>query len=471
MKTRTWFIIGGAIVLLAIGLGLWSHFADGVPVEVATVTSGRIEQYVDERATTRLPITHRITMPITGRLDEEPIAELTEGTPVEQGQVVARIVPRDTQLDVDLAQAAVDRLEASLKENSDVSVERTAKQQAERFVDSMDAVVKAAESRLRAGQAKLDYAERNLGRIRRLAGTNAATQDQLDRAVLQQTEAAVDYRQDQLVLAAMQAIQAATRLMPTMVQQYIDRKLERTADVLEKQKAEAQVRLEQQQQDQQRGTMTSPVDGVVLRREVTGERFLQAGTLLLEIGRLERLQVEADVLSVDVVDIKPGDQVEIYGPAIGLPRAKGTVARIYPAGFTKISSLGVEQQRVKVIIDFDEQDRRRLLDERHLEVGYRVRVRIITASADDTLLVPRSALFRGDNGQWQVYTVRAGVARLQTVELGLMNDQAAQVLDGLEPGDRVIRAPRNTLGDGVRVQTRAMSDPSSPIVPRSAWTT
>jgi len=452
MNKKTWLTLLAVVAIAAAVFGVWQHYTGGVVVDTVTVERGRVAEWIDERAMTRLPETHLITMPQAGRLDDEPIADLREGTPVGAGQVVARIVPRDLSLSVDLARAAVERLEASLEENSDVSVERTAKQQAERFVDSMAAVVQSAQSRLRAGQAKLDYAERNLGRIRQLAETGAATQDALDQAVLGQIEASVDYQQDQLVLAAVRAIQAATRLMPTMVQQFIDRKLEKAADVLRKQKAEAEVGLQQQLQDQQRGSMTSPVDGVVLRREVTGERFLQAGTLLLEIGCLEQLEVEADVLSLDVVDVQPGDPVEVYGPAVGHPPARGTVKRIHPAGFTKISSLGVEQQRVKVIINLDDDDRRRLLAERHLEVGYRVRVKITTSAREEVLLVPRSALFRGDDGQWQVYAVEGGAARLRTIELGLINDRHAEVVEGLSEGERVIRTPPNTLTDGVRVR-------------------
>ena len=114
------------------------------------------------------------------------------------------------------------------------------------------------------------------------------------------------------------------------------------------------------------------------------------------------------MLSLDVVAAKVGDPVEIYGPAIGRPPAKGIVARIYPAGFTKVSSLGVEQQRVKVIVRFAEGELKRLLAERRLGVGYRVRVRIFTADKTQALLIPRSALFRAADNTWQVFVVRNG---------------------------------------------------------------
>ena len=219
------------------------------------------------------------------------------------------------------------------------------------------------------------------------------TQDDLEQAVLAQVQSDVDYKQDQLVHAAMVAVGAATDLLPRMVRQYIDRK-GLSGNVLRKQQAEAEARLQEVLQEQQRGTMRSPVNGVVLDRLVSNERYLTAGTALLEIGRLEDLEVEADVLSLDVVGAKVGDRVEIYGPAIGRRPAQGVVARIYPAGFTKVSSLGVEQQRVKVIVRFAGDELRRLLADRRLGVGYRVRVKIFTAERSQALLIPRSALFR-----------------------------------------------------------------------------
>ena len=197
--------------------------------------------------------------------------------------------------------------------------------------------------------------------------------------------------------------------------------------------------------------MRSPVDGVVLDRLVSNERYLSAGTTLLEIGRLEDLEVEADVLSLDVVAAKVGDRVEIYGPAIGLPPARAVVARIYPAGFTKLSSLGVEQQRVKVILRFEPNELKRLLQNRRLGVGYRVRVKIFTADKTQALLVPRSALFRAADNSWRVFAVRDGRARLQTVEVGLMNDEQVEILKGLSENEPVVLAPESDLTDGTRV--------------------
>lgn len=448
MKKKTWIILAVVVAVVLAWLVFWKS-SPRVPVEAVPVTVGPIEEFVDERAITRLPETYLITMPYEGRIES---VGLTEGTEVKKGQAVARIVPLDLDLTVKEATAVVERLEAAIRKNADTSVENTGVEQALQFVASMADTVKMAAERVTSGEARHKYAETNLGRVQELYDQKKArSEEDLDRANLDYVEASVNFAQDRLVLSATESIEVATKLMPTMIRQYIDRK-GLTGAVLEKEKAEAEARLRQVEEDQRRGTMTSPAAGVVLARHATNERFLSAGTTLLEIGRLEDLQVEADILSLDVVDAKKGNHVEIYGPAIGRHRAAGTVTRIYPAGFTKISSLGVEQQRVKVIIDFEPGDLKRLLAQRGLGVGYRVRVRIITQEKSDAKVIPRSALFRGSDGAWQVYAVRDGRARIVDVQIGMINDEEAEVTAGLEPGEPVIRAPESDLRDGQPVQ-------------------
>jgi HlyD family secretion protein len=448
MKMKTWLILAGIGVALLLIYAFWGGFTSGMPVVTALVKKGPIREFIDEEAKTRIPQTYLITMPFTGCIEA---TSLIEGSHVEEGQIVAQIVPRDLKLAVDQAKAAVERLDASIKENADVTVEETAYNQTQQFVKSTSAVVQAAAERMTAGKAKVDYATRYFERIEKLVASSAQSEEELERSRLQKVQSEVDYQQDILVHAAMVAIGAATDLMPTMVRQYIQRK-NLTGDVLVKQKVEAVAHLEQVLQEQQRGTMRSPVNGVLLERLVSNERYLPAGTSLLEIGRLEDMEVEADVLTLDIVAAKVGDAVEIYGPAIGQPAARGKVARVFPAGFTKVSSLGGEQQRVKVIIHFDSSELTRLLAERRLGVGYRVRVKIFTAEKEQSLLIPRSSLFRSADNSWQVYVVRGGVARLQSVEVGLMNDEQAEILSGLSEDEAVVIAPESTLTDGARVE-------------------
>jgi HlyD family secretion protein len=152
------------------------------------------------------------------------------------------------------------------------------------------------------------------------------------------------------------------------------------------------------------------------------------------------------------VRVKPSQRVEVGGPAIGLKPATAEVTRIYPAGFTKTSSLGVEQQRVKVIMKFAPDDLRRLREENDLGVHYRVRVRIFTADASGALVVSRSALFRGAKNDWRVFVIRDGRAHLQAVKVGLSNDESAEILSGLSEHDQVILAPETNLVEGQAVR-------------------
>lgn len=454
MKRKLILALAVAGLLLVALLGGW--FSPPPGVEVAAAASRPIDEFVDEQAVTRLPNTYLITMPFDARL--EPVT-LVEGTPVRQGQVVAQLVRADLDLAVDEAQATVDNMEASIRHNADMSMEETGLKQAQQYVESMKSTVAASAAREEAGKAQFDFAERTFARIQRLFDRGAQTQEQLEQAEVSKVQSGVDYRQDLLIHAAMRSLQAATDLLPTMVRQYISRKL-LNQSVLEQQKAEARARLERAILNRQRGTITSPVNGIVLHRFVTNERHLGAGAQLLEIGRLDDLEVEADVLSLDVVDVKVGDRAEIYGPAVGHPRAQGTVRQVYPAGFSKVSSLGVEQQRVKVVIGFRPADLRRLLDERRLGVGYRVRVKIVVREKTQALVIPRSALFRGSDGVWQVFAVRGGRLKITSIETGLMNDQWTEVRSGLAEGDQVVSAPETNLQEGQRVNPILRAPPA-----------
>jgi HlyD family secretion protein len=443
------------LTLVALGLvvagAIYSGLTAATTVDAARAQQTEIREFVDEQAQTRLPLTHLITMPFDGRVEA---IDLAEGAPVKKDQVVAQVVPLDLQLTVADAEANIQRLEAAIRESGDKTVELTGLKQAVEYVNSMLSTVEAAAARVESGKAKLDFANKDLSRVRSLHERSSASVEQLQAAELRQVEAAVEYRQDELIYKSLQSVLAATQLLPTVVRQYTDRK-DLSVAVLDNEKNQAQVKLEQQKRDRDRGTMKSPIDGVVLERLETNERRVSPGTVLLKIGNPNELEVEADVLSQDVVRVKLGDAVEIYGPAVGAQGAKGNVSRIYPAGFTKVSSLGVEQQRVKVIVRFSEDELQRLRKENDLGVGYRVRVRIITAEKPQALTVPRSALFRGPDGRWQLFAIRDGRAKLTDVTVGLLNDERVEITGGLTAEEQVVLAPESSLVDGLRVRPAA----------------
>ena len=195
-------------------------------------------------------------------------------------------------------------------------------------------------------------------------------------------------------------------------------------------------------------TIRSPIDGRVLRVFQESAAVVTAGMALLELGDPTDLEVEIDVLSSDAVKIKPGGHVilEHWGGALPL---EGRVRLIEPAGFTKVSTLGVEEQRVNVIVDLIDPPAER----RELGDGFRVEARIVIARADQALSLPTSALFRSA-GEWAVFKVVDDIARLTPIETGLQNGLLAEVLGGLEAGDIVVVNPSDKIADGVQVRQR-----------------
>jgi len=191
----------------------------------------------------------------------------------------------------------------------------------------------------------------------------------------------------------------------------------------------------------------TPVSGRVLKINQESEAVVQAGTPLIEIGDPRDLEIIADLLSSDAVQINTGAPVRIDG--WGGPPIEGRVIRIDPAGFLKVSALGIEEQRVRVTID--------IVDPpgvwARLGHDYRVVVHVTVWKADDALTVPLGALFRkGD--QWAVFTLRNGRAYTTVVQIGHRNARSAEVLSGLSSGDEVLLHPSDRMGDGVRVSQR-----------------
>jgi HlyD family secretion protein len=438
------------IVVVVVG-SIYASATSTTPVDAATARTGRITAYIEERAKTRLPETLRITMPFAGRI--LPI-DLVEGTEVEAGQIVATIEPEDLETAVAQAQARVDRLKASIEQNNDTRLELTMIEGLNSEIESFDRAVEAAEAKTEASKARETYRTTDLARKEKALAEQAATPKEVEEAELADIEARVNYRTDVLTLRALEAIRRAVLIGPRAVRQYIDKKALSEA-VLARQLAEAEADLQRTQRDLARGSIATPAAGVVLHRALSSTRMLPAGELLMEIGDLSTLEVEVEVLSQDVVAITPGDEAELFGPAIGVEPVRGVVTRIEPRGFTKVSSLGVEQQRVLVIIAFEPDVLEQLAgNDRELGVGYRIRARMHTDVADDAVVIPRSALFRGAGDAWRAFVIRDGRARLVDLTVGLMNDREVQVLEGVRSGESVILAPETSLEDGARVSPR-----------------
>lgn len=191
--------------------------------------------------------------------------------------------------------------------------------------------------------------------------------------------------------------------------------------------------------------LLAPASGSILRIHQESATVVAPGTPILEIGDPSDLEVVTDLLSEEAVAIPAGAPVlvERWG---GPKPLRGKVRRVEPSAFTKISALGVEEQRVNVVIDLvDPPEERRGLGDR-----YRVVTRIVTFSTDDATTVPTGALFRDRQG-WRVFVVEEGTARIRSVRIGQRSPQRVQILEGLAPGERVILYPGERIADGAKV--------------------
>jgi len=296
-----------------------------------------------------------------------------------------------------------------------------ARAEAQARVAAAAAALRAAEQDAEAARSEAELAETGLRRVRELVEKSLASQDQLDQANTRVLSTRASRRSAEFVVdVARFELEAANTAL----------KYSGADDVLP---AEI-VRLR------------APVDGDILKLYQESAAAVAAASPLVEIGNPRSLEAVVDVLSADAVRIEPGMRV-IFKRWGGGPPLEGRVRRVEPVGFTKISALGVEEQRVNVISDFVSPP------EQWVRLGdaYRVDASFVIWERDKALQIPASALFRHGNG-WAVFVVADGAARLRTVEIGHRSGLLAHITEGLEAGETVITHPNDSIGDGTRVE-------------------
>ncbi len=434
------------LVFALVGAGLYYLFSGAPrPVDVTVAETGEVKAFIEERAKTTLPRIYRIAMPLDGRI--LPIT-VSEDQQVSKGQTLALMDTSDLDAEVAKAKFRVEQFARKIVEQADNRLEDNSLVQFDEFLKSMNLTVEAGSKQQEASKAKWQYARNEFDRKYQLFKKNALSESELNEADLFRKQSEIDYQKEILTWRSLQAIQSAMQIGKISILKYKEKK-ELSEAVLREEQKEAVSQLEQLQRDRNRAIMRSPIDGTVLTKNYSNERTLPAGEILLEVGQLENLEVEADVLSQYVGNIQIGSPVDIEGPAIGKLPVQGKVKRIYPKGFTKISSLGVEQQRVKVIISFNKEIWKRLkAHNRDLGTDFRVRVKIYTEMKENVVKVSRSALFRNGSGDWQAFLVRNNRTLLVNVEPGVMNDFEAEILTGIKAGDQLIIAPSMNLTSG-----------------------
>lgn len=395
-RRRTIWALVSLALLGAIVWGLWPQ---PIPADLATIKRGRLIVTVDHEGITTIRDVFTVSAPVLGRVLR---SIFKVGDKVEQGKtVVASILPSAPPF---------------LDERDRLAAEATVK--------SAEAALRLSEVNVMKAEAELRFSKSDLQRAETLAPRGAIPERQLE-------QARIDLQTKEATLAS---AKADVKIR--------ERELERTrANLTEPGNINAPIRA--------RVDVTAPVSGYVLRVVTESENIVAAGTVLVEIGDPRNLEIQADFLSTDAVRIQKGAEaiIENWG---GKP-LHARVRRVEPVGFTKVSALGVEEQRVIVRLDFTDPP------EAWSGLGhdYRVFVRVVVAQDDNALLVPLSALFRSGK-QWAVFKVVNGVARMTVVELGERNLDQAAVLSGLNQRDVVIIYPNDRIVEGIRITERQL---------------
>ncbi|MCL4711781.1 MAG: HlyD family efflux transporter periplasmic adaptor subunit [Pseudorhodoplanes sp.] len=383
------------LVLLAVAGVAWSIMPRPVLVEVAVVTKGRFIATVDEDGKTRVRERYVVSAPLTGRSSR---VQLKVGDRVKEGDVVATIIPSPAPF-----------------------LDPRSRREAQERLGAAEAALERAKALVERAKAQTIQADQEYTRTRTLVERGASTTQALERAELAKRVANRDLRAAEFQLhAAEHELDQASALLA----RYTDggKEVPETWNV------------------------TAPVGGVVLKVTQESETIVQPGSSMLEIGDPRDLEVVVDVLSTDAVEIRPGAQVTIEhwgGPSV----LAGRVRRVEPAAFTKVSTLGVEEQRVNVLIDIvSPPDQWSGLGD-----AYQVDAKIVVFTQDDATIIPAGALFRR-GGSWNVFVVEDGRARVREVSLLRRSGRIAATSEGLGAADQVIVYPSDRVSDGTRIE-------------------
>ncbi|WP_018141918.1 efflux RND transporter periplasmic adaptor subunit [Thioalkalivibrio sp. ALJ7] len=392
MKKR---ITVGLVVLAGVVALVWALRPQPVPVSITEVHVGAFEETVREEGRTRLRETYTVSAPIAGYLHR---VQLEEGDAVGLGDTLFRLEPLPTPaLDARSREQARENLAAA----------RSRLQSAEANLENLRAEARFSESEHRRHQELFERGAVSATEVERME-----TMRDRARSAVRSGEAAVEVARSEVESARL-VLDIASGQMP----------------------------------ESEAGTLAvrSPADGVVLERYRCCEGTIGAGEPVLVVGDLDDLEVQVDLLSMDAVRVVPGMHVRLTDWGRDAP-LEATVRRVQPFGFTKISALGVDEQRVPVILDLDSVEARLA----GLAVGYRVEAEFVLWGGDDVLQVPTSALFR-DRGEWSVFVVEEGRAQPRPVDVGRRAGFATQILEGLEAGERVVTRPGDRVQAGTRV--------------------
>lgn len=391
-------IIAGLVV--AGGLVWWAFQPQPVAVDIATLERGALEVTVEDNGRTRIVDVYSVSAPVAGTVQRTP------------GRVGDRVVAGETMV-------------ARIRPAAPAFLDARSRREAEAALAAAEAAVKLAQAQAAEAASELELARSEQRRVEELARRNVISERMFEEALAgtRRAEAGLDIAQATLEMRRREMESAQARLIGPEAGPSLE-----NGDCCV--------------------TVNAPVDGQILTIHHESEAVVAAGTVLVELGDPARLEVVAELLSSDAVRVVQGAPARIE--AWGGPTLEAGVRRVEPTGFTKVSTLGIEEQRVRVVLDLHGEATKW----EGLGHGYRVRVAIVTERHEDVLLVPLGALFR-QGGDWAVFAVGEDErAALRIVAIGARDARNAVVLSGLAAGERVILHPGDRVAQGVSVTPR-----------------
>jgi HlyD family secretion protein len=401
--------IGLIIVIIAIAAYSLTASKQAITVDMAAVEKGNIEEYIEETAVVQLENETAIYSTEGGKV-LEIMAEI--GQEVKAGNVLLRMDAQSIELQI---------------KNLEAQKQSIAAQYAGANEPASAAEIRKLNAQVKSVEVTYTEAKRMVENNKALYESGAISLDvyQSSLASLASAEAALE--------AAKSNLELAENAVSGNVKKQYEAQLagiQANIGLLQKRRADLNV--------------ASPIDGVILTKNIEKGAILQPGMLIFEVGDKNSMYLESDILVDDIANVKVGSAVLIENEDLGIKDVKGTVRKIYPKAFSKMSELGIGQKRVKTEIDFNE-------NIENLKSGYDMTVKIITASKENTLLIDEKAIFEYQ-GKDHVFVNENGVAKLRAIEKGLESDEYVEVLSGLKEGEKVILSPDEKLVEGTKIK-------------------
>lgn len=402
-------ILTGIVLTAAVITGLLlKQGSSGVQVELAKVTRGDMEEYVEEKGILLLEEETSVYSAASGRITE---VRKNPGDSVKAGEVIANIDNADLSLQIKGLEAQKLSITARYNEARNPANEEISRLRAQ----------------LRSAEATYEESKRLAENSRILYEAGAISQDDYKSSVLKASDA--EY--------SLETAKSSLALAEKGASEYVRKQYE--AQLSEIQAGIDQLRLKSEEM-----VIKSPIDGMVLAVKIKERNIVQPGTILFEVGGSKGFYIESDVLIEDIAGIEPGSEVRIEDEDLSIDNIRGIVRKIHPKAISVMSDLGIEQKRIKVEIDIED-----TLEE--LRPGFDMTLKIIRQKSADTLIIDEEAVFNY-RGKDHVFVNEGGVAKLRAIEKGIESRELIEVIKGLQEGEEIVLSPDEILEEGTKIK-------------------